>query len=177
MLRVGCDDVFNLCDRALDQNSDGAAHALITVAQMKIPDRPRPSHARRRPPVGAWAPGTTITAASWSRSTADQGFSRNARRMGAAEFPATSVALEFEGGADGACLNSLPAALLLRRPTWVRVPCAADDQLLTRRDRMRRSAAGLRWRSNLLLSVVIVFLAVSASNEPPCAVDFPMRSA
>ena len=37
---LGCDDFFNLSNRALDQNSDAAAHALITIAQSKIPDRP-----------------------------------------------------------------------------------------------------------------------------------------
>jgi hypothetical protein len=37
---LGCDDFFNLSNRALDVNSDAAAHALITLAQMKIPDRP-----------------------------------------------------------------------------------------------------------------------------------------
>ena len=37
---LGCDDFFNNSNRALDQNSDAAAHALITLAQMKIPDRP-----------------------------------------------------------------------------------------------------------------------------------------
>jgi Zn-dependent M28 family amino/carboxypeptidase len=36
----GCDTFFNNSNRALDQNSDAAAHALITLAQMKIPDRP-----------------------------------------------------------------------------------------------------------------------------------------
>ena len=37
---LGCDDFFNLSNKALDQNSDAAAHALITLAQSKIPDRP-----------------------------------------------------------------------------------------------------------------------------------------
>ncbi len=37
---LGCDDIFNLSNRALDQNSDAAAHALITIAQSTIPDRP-----------------------------------------------------------------------------------------------------------------------------------------
>lgn len=36
----GCDDFFNNSNRALDQNSDAAAHTLITLAQMRIPDRP-----------------------------------------------------------------------------------------------------------------------------------------
>ena len=36
---LGCDNFFNNSNRALDQNSDAAAHALITLAQMKIPDR------------------------------------------------------------------------------------------------------------------------------------------
>ena len=36
---LGCDDFFNNSNRALDINSDAAAHALITLAQMKIPDR------------------------------------------------------------------------------------------------------------------------------------------
>ena len=43
---LGCDNFFNNSNRALDQNSDAAAHALITLAQMKIPDRGR---RRRRP--------------------------------------------------------------------------------------------------------------------------------
>ena len=34
---LGCDDFFNLSNRALDQNSDAAAHALITLAQMQDP--------------------------------------------------------------------------------------------------------------------------------------------
>ena len=38
----GCDDLFNLSTTALDQMSDAAAHALITVAQSSIPDRPAP---------------------------------------------------------------------------------------------------------------------------------------
>ena len=37
---LGCDDFFNLSNRALDVNSDAAVHALITLAQSKIPDRP-----------------------------------------------------------------------------------------------------------------------------------------
>ncbi len=37
---LGCDDFFNNSNKALDVNSDAAAHALITLAQMKIPDRP-----------------------------------------------------------------------------------------------------------------------------------------
>jgi Zn-dependent M28 family amino/carboxypeptidase len=46
---LGCDDFFNLSNRALDQNSDAAAHALITIAQSKIPPRPAsvPSVQRR----------------------------------------------------------------------------------------------------------------------------------
>ncbi len=48
---LGCDDFFNLSNRALDVNSDAAAHALITLAQMKIPDRapttPAPTAQRR----------------------------------------------------------------------------------------------------------------------------------
>jgi hypothetical protein len=46
---LGCDDFFNLSNRALDINSDAAAHALITLAQSKIPDRPAaaPSVQRR----------------------------------------------------------------------------------------------------------------------------------
>ena len=36
---LGCDNFFNNSNRALDINSDAAAHALITLAQMKIPDR------------------------------------------------------------------------------------------------------------------------------------------
>ena len=44
---LGCDDFFNLSNRALDQNSDAAAHALITLAQSRIPDRP--ATAPRRP--------------------------------------------------------------------------------------------------------------------------------
>jgi len=37
---LGCDDFFNLSNRALDINSDAAAHALITLAQATIPNRP-----------------------------------------------------------------------------------------------------------------------------------------
>lgn len=37
---LGCDNVFNNSNKALDQNSDAAAHVLITLAQSKIPDRP-----------------------------------------------------------------------------------------------------------------------------------------
>jgi Zn-dependent M28 family amino/carboxypeptidase len=37
---LGCDNFFNNSNRALDQNSDAAAHVLITLAQSKIPDRP-----------------------------------------------------------------------------------------------------------------------------------------
>jgi Zn-dependent M28 family amino/carboxypeptidase len=46
---LGCDDFFNLSNKALDVNSDAAAHALITIAQSKIPDRPvsAPSVQRR----------------------------------------------------------------------------------------------------------------------------------
>ena len=46
---LGCDDFFNLSNKALDQNSDAAAHALITLAQSKIPNRPAtaPSVQRR----------------------------------------------------------------------------------------------------------------------------------
>jgi hypothetical protein len=46
---LGCDDFFNLSNKALDVNSDAAAHALITLAQSKIPDRPAsaPSVQRR----------------------------------------------------------------------------------------------------------------------------------
>ena len=51
---LGCDDFFNNSNKALDVNSDAAAHALITLAQMKIPDRapttPAPTAQRR---VGA----------------------------------------------------------------------------------------------------------------------------
>jgi Zn-dependent M28 family amino/carboxypeptidase len=48
----GCDNFFNNSNRALDVNSDAAAHAVITLAQMKIPDRaptpaPAPSLQRR----------------------------------------------------------------------------------------------------------------------------------
>ena len=45
---LGCDDFFNNSNRALDINSDAAAHALITLAQMKIPDRVRPRLRPRR---------------------------------------------------------------------------------------------------------------------------------
>jgi Zn-dependent M28 family amino/carboxypeptidase len=48
---LGCDDFFNNSNTALDVNSDAAAHALITLAQMKIPDRapttPAPTAQRR----------------------------------------------------------------------------------------------------------------------------------
>jgi Zn-dependent M28 family amino/carboxypeptidase len=41
---LGCDGLFNLSTRGLDQMSDAAAHATITLAQMRdIPDRPAPS--------------------------------------------------------------------------------------------------------------------------------------
>jgi peptidase M28-like protein/PA domain-containing protein len=51
---LGCDDFFNLSNKALDVNSDAAAHALITIAQSKIPDRPAtpPSVQRRAGGVG-----------------------------------------------------------------------------------------------------------------------------
>jgi Peptidase family M28/PA domain len=43
---LGCDDFFNNSNRALDVNSDAAAHTLITLAQMRIPDRaPSPAPA------------------------------------------------------------------------------------------------------------------------------------
>ena len=46
---LGCDDFFNLSNKALDVNSDAAAHALITIAQSKIPDRPAtPPSVQRR---------------------------------------------------------------------------------------------------------------------------------
>jgi hypothetical protein len=50
---LGCDNFFNNSNRALDQNSDAAAHVLITLAQSKIPNRPAvtPAPAARR--VGA----------------------------------------------------------------------------------------------------------------------------
>ncbi|WP_053226977.1 M28 family metallopeptidase [Solirubrobacter soli] len=46
---LGCDDFFNLSNKALDVNSDAAAHALITLAQGAIPSRPAltPSVQRR----------------------------------------------------------------------------------------------------------------------------------
>ena len=37
---AGCDNFFNNSNRALDQNSDAAAHVLMTLAQNPIPDRP-----------------------------------------------------------------------------------------------------------------------------------------
>jgi Zn-dependent M28 family amino/carboxypeptidase len=47
---LGCDDLGNLSTRALDQMSDAAAHATITLAQqLSIPDRPvAPAEALRR---------------------------------------------------------------------------------------------------------------------------------
>ena len=54
---LGCDDFFNLSNKALDQNSDAAAHALITLAQSKIPTVRR----RRRPRSVARAPVTAGT--------------------------------------------------------------------------------------------------------------------
>ena len=42
---LGCDDLSNLSNTALDQMSDAAAHALITIAQSPIPDRPAPAPA------------------------------------------------------------------------------------------------------------------------------------
>ena len=36
---LGCDDFGNINDVALDQMSDAAAHATITLAQSDIPDR------------------------------------------------------------------------------------------------------------------------------------------
>ena len=36
---LGCDDFLNNSNKALDVNSDAAAHALITLGQMKIADR------------------------------------------------------------------------------------------------------------------------------------------
>ena len=53
---LGCDDFFNLSNKALDQNSDAAAHALITLAQNKIPDRPATAPTvQRRAGTGAQA--------------------------------------------------------------------------------------------------------------------------
>ena len=41
---LGCDDLSNLSNTALDQMSDAAAHATITLAQSRsIPDRPAPA--------------------------------------------------------------------------------------------------------------------------------------
>ena len=37
--------MFNNSNRALDQNSDAAAHTLITLAQSTIPDRAAPAPA------------------------------------------------------------------------------------------------------------------------------------
>jgi hypothetical protein len=50
---LGCDNVFNNSNRALDQNSDAAAHVLITLAQSKIPDRPAVTPAPSARRVGA----------------------------------------------------------------------------------------------------------------------------
>lgn len=49
---LGCDTFFNLSNRALDINSDAAAHTLITLAQSRIPDRPAPAPAAQRRAVG-----------------------------------------------------------------------------------------------------------------------------
>ncbi len=57
---LGCDNVFNNSNRALDQNSDAAAHVVITLAQSKIPTG-RPRRRRRRPRAGA-GPRRTTTA-------------------------------------------------------------------------------------------------------------------
>ena len=55
---LGCDDFFNLSNKALDVNSDAAAHALITLAQSKIPDRPAtPPSVQRRGGAGTGARG------------------------------------------------------------------------------------------------------------------------
>jgi len=54
---LGCDDFFNNSNRALDQNSDAAAHVLITLAQSKIPDRPAAAPAlQRRAATGTRGP-------------------------------------------------------------------------------------------------------------------------
>ena len=45
---LGCDGVRNLSRRALDQNSDAAAHALIMIAQSRIPGRPAPAASAQR---------------------------------------------------------------------------------------------------------------------------------
>ena len=51
---LGCDNFFNNSNRALDVNSDAAAHTLITLAQMRIPDRaPTPAPALQRLAAGA----------------------------------------------------------------------------------------------------------------------------
>jgi hypothetical protein len=61
---LGCDTVFNNSNRALDIHSDAAAHALITLAQMRIPDRPAaaPAAAQRRAAAGMH--GTRVPAPS-----------------------------------------------------------------------------------------------------------------
>jgi len=51
---LGCDDLSNLNNRALNQMSDAAAHATITLAQSRIPDRPAtPTSALRSRPTRA----------------------------------------------------------------------------------------------------------------------------
>ena len=58
---LGCDDFFNNSNRALDVNSDAAAHTLITVAQMKIPDRaPSPAAAAQLRSAGTGARGLEL---------------------------------------------------------------------------------------------------------------------
>jgi len=45
---LGCDSLLNLSRTALDVNADAAAHTLITLANMRIPDRPAAAPAAQR---------------------------------------------------------------------------------------------------------------------------------
>ena len=66
---LGCDDFCNLNDVALDQNSDAAAHATITLAQSDIPDR-----------AAAPAPAARTAARAGAPSDIPEPLSRSARR-------------------------------------------------------------------------------------------------
>ncbi|HEY6886595.1 MAG TPA: M28 family peptidase [Solirubrobacter sp.] len=60
---LGCDDFFNLSNQALDVNADAAAHALITIAQSKIPDRPATAPSVQRRAGGAHSLGLPVPTA------------------------------------------------------------------------------------------------------------------
>ena len=76
---LGCDDFFNLSNKALDVNSDAAAHALITLAQSKIPDRPATAPSvQRRAGAGARGHGAARPRRPWTRPTKLTGYAPRA---------------------------------------------------------------------------------------------------